>query len=182
VSKLTKVVEEPPQDPAELRRFIGRAQAGDEATLPALRKLLNNPAFVDRLGGDLAWQAESSLIRAIAGKDLALQEALTRKLQLLRAELLGPDPSALERLLVERVVACWLQMQEADIRAAQAKDPSLRWADFYQKRMDRAHRRYLSAIKTLATVRKLALPVLQVNIAKKQINVAGVTPPDAGEE
>jgi hypothetical protein len=39
--------------------------------------------------------------------------------------------------------------------------------------MDRAHRRYLSAIKTLATVRKLALPVLQVNIAKKQVNVAG---------
>ena len=43
---------------------------------------------------------------------------------------------------------------------------------YYQKSIDRAHRRYLSAIKTLATVRKLALPVLQVNIAKKQVNVA----------
>jgi hypothetical protein len=30
-----------------------------------------------------------------------------------------------------------------------------------------------SAIKTLAVVRKLAVPVLQVNIAKKQVNVAG---------
>ena len=34
-------------------------------------------------------------------------------------------------------------------------------------------RRYLSAVKTLVLVRKLALPVLQVNIAKKQVNVAG---------
>jgi hypothetical protein len=38
----------------------------------------------------------------------------------------------------------------------------------------------LAAIKTLAVVRKLAVPVLQVNIAKKQVNVAGpyVTPED----
>jgi hypothetical protein len=49
--------------------------------------------------------------------------------------------------------------------------------------MDRAHKRYLSAIKTLATVRKLALPVLQVNIAKKQVNVAGsCLPADGAKE
>jgi hypothetical protein len=47
VSELTEVVEEPPRDPAELRRFIARARAGDEATLPALRELLNDPAYVD---------------------------------------------------------------------------------------------------------------------------------------
>jgi hypothetical protein len=46
--------------------------------------------------------------------------------------------------------------------------------------MDRAHRRYLSALRTLALVRKLALPVLQVNIAgKQQVNVgAAAAPPD----
>jgi hypothetical protein len=173
VSKLTRVVEEPPRDPAELRRLIERAQAGDESTLPALRKLLDNAAFVDMLGGDLARQAEGSLIRAAAGNNLAFREALTRKLHLMRQELLGASPSPLERLLVERVVACWLQLQEADVRTAQAKDQSVQWADFYQSRMDRAHKRYLSAIKTLATIRKLALPVLQVNIAKKQVNIAG---------
>jgi hypothetical protein len=45
--------------------------------------------------------------------------------------------------------------------------------EYYQRRMDRAHAHYLSAIKALAQVRKLALPALQVNIAKKQVNVAG---------
>jgi hypothetical protein len=38
--------------------------------------------------------------------------------------------------------------------------------------MDRAHRRYLSALKTLALVRKLAVPVLQPNFAEKQVNAA----------
>jgi len=47
--------------------------------------------------------------------------------------------------------------------------------------MDHAHRRYLSALKTLALVRKLAVPVLQVNIARKQVNVAGVCPIAEGE-
>jgi hypothetical protein len=49
--------------------------------------------------------------------------------------------------------------------------------DYHQRRMDRAHRRYLSAIKTLATVRKLAVPVFQVNIAQKQMNIANATLP-----
>ena len=35
-----------------------------------------------------------------------------------------------------------------------------------------AQKRYLGAIKGLAEVRRLALPVLQVNIAKKQVNIA----------
>ena len=39
--------------------------------------------------------------------------------------------------------------------------------------LDRARNRYLSAIKTLATVRRLNLPIVQVNIAEKQINTVG---------
>jgi hypothetical protein len=35
------------------------------------------------------------------------------------------------------------------------------------------HARFLSAVRTLAQVRKLAVPALQVNIAKNQVNVAG---------
>jgi hypothetical protein len=50
---------------------------------------------------------------------------------------------------------------------------------YYQRRMDSANRRFLAAVKALALVRKLAVPALQVNIAKKQVNVvasAVVTP------
>jgi hypothetical protein len=160
----------------DLRQLLARARKGDESTLPVLRKMAEDPGLVRVLGGELAEQAELSLIAAAAGNDLALREGLTRKLELLRQDLQGPSPTPLERLLVERVVACWLQVQDADVRYAQAKNLSLEWGTYYQKRMDRAHKRYLSAIKTLATVRKLALPVLQVNIAKRQVNIAGAAP------
>jgi hypothetical protein len=165
-----------------VRALLTRAQRGDASTLPALRQLLQRPEVVDAMGGDLAGQAEQSLIKAAAGDDLAFQEALTRKLELLRAELAGPSPSPVERLLVERAVACWLQVQDADVRYAQGKNLSLAQGDYHQRRMDHAHRRYLSALKTLALVRKLAVPVLQVNIARKQVNVAGACPVVTGAD
>ena len=45
-------------------------------------------------------------------------------------------------------------------------------ADLQQRKIDKAHARFLSAVRTLAQVRKLALPTLQVNIARNQVNVA----------
>jgi hypothetical protein len=47
-----------------------------------------------------------------------------------------------------------------------------------EKSSSAAQKRYLAAIKALAVVRTLAVPVFQVNIARKQVNVAGpcVTP------
>jgi len=177
VSGMTKPTDEKvPTDTEGLGKLLQRAQRGDASTLPVLRKMLEDPVTVDVLGGNLAQQAEHSFIRAAAGEDLSFREALTRKLELLRQELAGPNPTPVERLLVERIVACWLQVQDADIRYAQAKNLSVQWSEYQQRRMDHAHRRYLSALKTLALVRKLAVPVLQVNIARKQVNVAGPCP------
>ncbi len=171
-TKSTEVVI--PTEPDDLRKLLKRAGNGDESTLPVLRELLKNPQVVDAFGGNLAIQAEHALIRAAGGKDLAFKEALTRKQALLRAEIAGTNPTPVERLLVERVVACWLQVQDADVRYAQNQsDCTFAQGEYYQRRQDRAHKRYLAAIRTLALVRKLALPVLQVNIARKQTNVAG---------
>jgi hypothetical protein len=167
-----------PPKPDDIRALIERAGKGDESTLPALRTLLQNPTHVENFGGNLAIQTEITLIDAAAGKNLLFKEALTRKLENLRRELAGPSPTPVERLLVERIVTCWLQLQDADIRYAQAKDLSITQADYHQRRIDRAHKRFLSAIKTLATVRRLAVPVLigQVNIAQKQVNKVTTSP------
>jgi hypothetical protein len=171
-----KPADEVPTDAEGLGKLLTRAQAGDASTLPVLRKVLENPELADLLG-NLAREAELSLIKAAAGENLVFKEALTRKLQLLRAELAGPSPTPVERLLVERIVACWLQVQDADTRFAQAKNLTFEGGDYCQRRMNHAHKRYLSAIKALALVRKLAVPVLQVNIARKQVNVAGTCVP-----
>jgi hypothetical protein len=167
-------------DMKELQRVLERAQSGDEATLPALREMLKEPHLVE-VCGNLAAHAEQTLIRKFSGKDLAVREGLRRKLDTLRAELAGPTPTPLERLLVERIAACWLHLYHLETVYAGKDSMSLELAQHYQKCIDRGHKRYLSAIKTLAVVRKLAVPVLQVNIARRQVNVAGVCPTGDGE-
>jgi hypothetical protein len=156
--------------------LIDRAQRGDKAALPAVRELLKDPATVDMLGGDLARQAQLTLIGKFSGKNLLFKESLTRKLELLRAELSGPSPTPLERLLAERVVACWLHLHGLEAYYAGEDRMSLELGAYYQRCISAAQKRYLAAIKTLALVRKLAVPVLQVNIARKQVNVAGPCP------
>jgi hypothetical protein len=170
---------------AEVEEFcesLERAQAGEAQALSVVRKMMEYPTSAE-LFGNLVARVERSFIEALAGKDLVSKEAITSKLERLRAELIGPNPSPIERLLVERIVTCWLQVQDADIRYAQAKDLPIKVGEYYQRRMNHAHKRYLSALKTLAVVRKLAVPVLQVNIAKKQVNVAGpCVAPESGRE
>jgi hypothetical protein len=157
----------------ELMALTDRAQQGDTTALPALREVLKDSTAVDALGGDLARQAQLTLIAKFSGNNLLFKESLTRKMDLLRGELAGPSPTPLERLLVERVVTTWLHLHHLEMVYAGKDSMSLDLGAYYQRSISSAQKRYLAAIKTLALVRKLAVPVLQVNIARKQVNVAG---------
>jgi hypothetical protein len=141
--------------------------SGDESSRGEVRRLLEEaPQLAGPLGGDLARNAERALVRALAGTNLAQQEAVARKMDQLRAELSGPDPQPLERLLVQRVVLCWLYVHHADCQFAAAGPITIEHGDYLQRQQDRAQRRYLAAIKSLATVRRLALPIrLDVNVS-----------------
>jgi hypothetical protein len=48
---------------------------------------------------------------------------------------------------------------------------SLDQGDYYQRHQDRAHKRYLSAVRALAQVRRLLTPAVQVNIGGQQVNI-----------
>ncbi len=155
----------------ELRKLLERAERGDPKTLPAVRALFHTDPGLWREIGDLAAQAEKALVKVTAGENLVVQESLERSMESMRSELAGPNPTPLERLLVDRVVACWLHVHYADAVYAQGmKDLTLNQGDYYQRRQDRAHRRYLSAIRSLAQVRRLLTPAIQVNIAEQQVN------------
>src|SRR6516225_7055780 len=52
-----------------------------------VRELLKEPSLVDAFGGDLAKQAQLTLINKFSGHNLLFKESLTRKLDLLREEL-----------------------------------------------------------------------------------------------
>lgn len=86
---------------------------------------------------------------------------MRQKLVGLKAELQGPTPTPVERLLADRVGVCWLQVHQLDVQSAtgEAATPSPQGL-LAQKRLESANRRYLLAIKQLATVRKLLRPDL----------------------
>jgi hypothetical protein len=173
VSKTAKPTQTNLEKYDELLALTDRAQKGDQTALPEIRELLKDPLYVDAFGGNLANQAQLTLIAKFSGQNLLLKASVTRKLDLLRDELAGPKPTPLERLLVERIVACWLHLHHLETTYAGKESMSLELGSYYQRSISSAQKRYLAAIKTLAVVRKLAVPVLQVNIAKKQVNVAG---------
>ena len=142
----------------QMRLLLERAESGDRSVLPALEMLLDATPEVWRAYGDLARVAEDSWVELVAGPNLLLNESLRRKLAELKSDVLSdPTASPLERLLVERVGAGWLQTTYADAAAAQARDKPLGLAQLeqQQRRQERAQKGYLAAIRTLATVRKL---------------------------
>ena len=151
-----------PHDEDRLAELVQRAQQGDVAALPLLREALEGDPSLWQEYGDLAAQAQEAWLQLLAGTDYLLAEAVRLKLAALRQELSVEGASPLEKLLIERVIACWLQTCYSDSVYAQAKGPSSTPSvrQELMKRQDSSQRRYLAAIKQLALVRKLLKPAL----------------------
>jgi len=87
--------------------------------------------------------------------------------------------SPLEKPLIEHAALCWVRLQliEQAYSNVTAGSISLAVADYWERRLSAAQRRYLRACETLARVRRLRLPALQVNIGQEQTNIAGTLAP-----
>ena len=159
----------------ELRLLVARAHEGDEEAPRRIRRALEEtPDSAQILSNIVAKRAERIFVKKLCGDDLLLKESLSMQLETIREVVAGPDPSPLERLLAERVVACWLQLQHAEAAyATNLGKPTTAQSEYHQRRLDRVHRRFLAAIRTLAQVRKLLKPTLtQINVGQQQVNVA----------
>ena len=156
----------------ELEACVVQAQDGNEKALSKVRQILKEAPRMARIFVDLAAEAERSLIKTVSGDDPLIKIALPPQLEAMRKELASPEASPLEKLLAERIVACWLQLQYADVIYAQNLGKmNMVQSEYHQRRLDRLQRRYLSSIKSLAQIRKLG-PAVQINIADK-INTTG---------
>jgi hypothetical protein len=126
-----------------------------------MQSLLTLPEFVDLFGGNLTSTSDRRNARHLAGDDVVTLEAILARLEQLRAELAGPAPTAVERLLAERAASCWLGVSRAEFHLASAGVQN----DHAQRSLDRANKRYLSVLATLARVRKLAAPAVIIGKA-----------------
>ena len=140
----------------KLRDLVEEAEKGKKEAVPEIREILEEHPHLSWKLMDLSRLTEGLFIQKMSrDEDLASKEAM-------------------RRLLAERVVATWLQVQlfEGIYASSMFKSMTLAQADYYQRRIDKAHGRHLSAIRALAQIRKMG-PIIQVNIAEKQINTAG---------
>jgi hypothetical protein len=144
-----------PADDAGLAAAFAAARAGDAAAAASLPAVLASRGLVDRLG-DLGAHAARLLVRRAAGGDPVLTAALTAKARELREALEGDRPTALERLLVRRVVNSWLLAHAVECELAAADDA--RAADAFERLLGRVQRRLTGAAGELARVRRLNAP------------------------
>jgi hypothetical protein len=138
-----------------LDNLARRANRGDREAADRLRTLLRERPEIMREAGDLSRHAEQSLIKLITDGNLVLSESVKFQAEQLRQSLRSEaGDETLERLLIDHVVLCWLELHYVRTAAAQ---PQQHRCDsrFWEQRFERASARFTSATKELATLREL---------------------------
>ena len=161
----------------DLQELSEKAEDGDKDARLELRRAVreSTPEMIARVS-DLAGSYRRVLAKSASGKNPLLQEVLQERMRLMEEKVAGDKPTALEELLAERVVSCWLMVEVMEtLTAAQlSRDNQKRVTASHilqtMKLQESANRRYLAAIKTLAQVQKLQAntPGVQYNM---QINL-----------
>ncbi len=89
------------------------------------------------------------------------------------------EQAASTRVARPLVIIEVMKMSVVDRQADQARSlapgesRSLELSRYYNHQADRAHRRFLASVESLARVRRLMAPIAQINIGRSQVNVAG---------
>jgi hypothetical protein len=172
---------------AEAEQIMGlvrRAEQGDATVVLELRKVLDQQPRLWRAAGDeggvvpqLAHTTESLWLHRIAGDNPFFRESIARQTRALRRELLGEAPAPLEKLLVDRIVCTWLGVQYAEAHHARTmREQTFDQGAYDQERILRYQKLHPAAVKALAQLRRLPRPVVRVNVAERQVNVAGTAP------
>lgn len=145
-----------------------------------LQRILIQYPELWRLGGDMARHAALHLIE-VASSSPFITVSITQGLEAIRRNLGHDNAPEVERLLIEQVTLCWLRLnllEDEYTSIHSSRTLTIDKANFLEKRLNYAQRRFLRACETLARVRKITrrTPTLQVNIATaggQQVNVVG---------
>jgi hypothetical protein len=132
-----------------------RAKAGNESAASHLRAMLEDFPVLCRDTRDLMEQTQDGWLKLLTGSDLSQRVMIEHQLQSLRKELGGFNVSVAERLLIDRILICWLQLAYADRLLLEAQNGSTRVPKEQARRQAAAAKQYATAIKQLAQVKRL---------------------------
>lgn len=140
-----------------------------QSDIEAFRKLMNETPEVWSKAGDMMMQARESYITSFNAPTI-IKEATKLHIAEMEKELASEKDGALEKLLVDQVIFCWLRLSimeqhyTNDLKGSHTLTLGIYW----EKRLSAAHKRYQKACEYLARVRKLMRPARP----KNRINLA----------
>ena len=150
-----------------------RPTAADRAELDRVLRQL--PA-VWTAAGDVMNHTALGMIDQFKGT-YALTTSLKAGWEQMQCDLARPSDGALERLLIQQIALAWLKLSYTEHQHRHiltGGNATIKQADFWERRLSAAQRRFLRASEALARVRRLQLPAVQVNIAEQQVNQVNV--------
>jgi hypothetical protein len=152
----------------------------DKTDLRELRKRLELQPELYKSAFDLAEVTQQAITNGLFTEDQkTLKIALGAQITHMKQELGYDHSPMLERLLIENIATCWMRQQWVEYQVAgfMGEDgATFKQLEFWERRLSLTQQRYLRACETLAKIRKLKLPALQVNIASEggqQVNISG---------
>jgi len=164
-----------------LKAAIAASTAGDKQGLAAMEIYIKDFAPNDPYWACIAWPNEELLAIAITDtldkKNLLLKKSLMQRWQQMAEQLTTKNDTPLEKLMIEQAAISWLWAHAEDMRVAHMGDQSVQHAQYLSTRQEKAARRYQNALLTLGKIRRLKLPVQQINIAQKGAQQLNITAP-----
>jgi hypothetical protein len=142
-------------------------EAGDPKYADVVRRAfdLSPDELIALYEGDPAARVVKVITDRLAGTNLYRREAVARMFERTLSDLAGPEPTGLERALAERAAVCWLAVYEADLACQRAETTTTGGVvEYFERRRDRAQKRFESVCKSLAVTRKLAAPVYRPRV------------------
>lgn len=167
---------EAPTSDAEAVEVYAQARAGDAAAQKRVGELIRQRGWVNWVG-NIAERSTRVLISTATTGDPVWTAAIEEKVKELNVELLGPNPTILERLLVRRIVNGWVAVHALELELSLRPPSTLRNKAYLDTSISRAQKRMTQAIGELARLRRLQAPLVVAHLtASLPVRPAALSP------
>ena len=169
---MAALVEIPPEL-KDLRKVFRKLDKDEPSPgdIKAFKQALEDRPEMWRVVGDMAQNAATHMVESLV-TPLSMKLSLHQAAKSLQHELGDKEATPLERLLIQLVVMAWtrLAIVEYAYTDVVSEKSSYQRLKYWDGRLNASQRRFLRASETLARIRKMNLPAVQVNIAEQQVN------------
>jgi hypothetical protein len=133
----------------DFEELVVLAENGHEKAIESLKSIISADRESWSKIGDLSNHIKMQFISLLTKGNLVAKEALLAQLFDLVKNLNGGPCSPVRQLVVDQVVNSWLDLHYQHLLASEPREEKTQ-TDFWERRLDRAQKRYLRTVRTLS--------------------------------